>query len=109
MLRKRPAFTMTVIAALALGIGATVSVFSIVNAVVLKPLPYPDPDLIVVFTTNLSLVVSAAAPARFNFWRGRVSVFQDISAYRYSRLNVTDAEHPTQIRAALVSSGYFRL
>lgn len=110
ILRKTPAFTMTVIAALALGIGATVSIFSIVNAVVLKPLPYPDPDRIIVFTTNdPGAGVSAASPVKFNFWRERGVVFQDIAAYRFSRLNITGVEHPEQIRAAQVTSRYFRL
>jgi putative ABC transport system permease protein len=109
ILRHKPGFSITVVAVLALGIGATVAVFSLVNAVLLKPLPYPDADRIVVFLANEQDSVAAASPAQFNLWREQTSVFQDISAYRYSRLNRSGVERAEQIRAALVSSRYFHL
>jgi putative ABC transport system permease protein len=111
VVRHKPGFAGAVVAVLALGIGATVAVFSLVDAVFLKPLPYPDAGRIVVFVTGTGQdsEISAASPAKFNLWREQTSVFEDIAAYRYSRLNAGGADRPEQIRAALVSSGYLRL
>jgi hypothetical protein len=110
-LAKAPAFTAVAITALALGIGASTAIFSVVNAVLLRPLPYPDADRIVVFATAspMSRLVSSASPLELNFWREQAVTFQNISAYRFSRISMTGVDHPEQIRAALVTSAYFHL
>src|SRR2546427_5770014 len=83
-LYKTPAFSATALAALALGIGANSAIFSVINAVLLKPLTYPDPDRIVFF-----LVTTPGGPSyggsatKFNVWRRQTQVFQDVSAYEY--------------------------
>lgn len=109
-LRKNPGFTTTVVIALAIGIGANVAIFSVINAVVLKPLPFPDPGRVVVFinTANAGEMASAS-PAEFNFWRQQTSALQDVSAYRYGRINLTGVDRPEQIQLAEVSPSYFRL
>src|ERR1700730_365722 len=106
-----PAFTALAIIALALGIGAGTAIFSVVNAVLLRPLPYPDSDRIVVFATTspAGTRVAAAAPVEFNFWREQAITFQDICAYRFGRISMTGVDRPEQIRSAFVTSGYFRL
>src|SRR5438552_12312349 len=75
-LLRSPGFTLTAVAALALGIGATTAIFSIVNTVVLKALPVPDPDrFVVLMTTSASdggeSADESASPARFMHWRAQ--------------------------------------
>jgi putative ABC transport system permease protein len=111
-LRKNPAFTATALAALAIGIGANSAIFSVVNAVLLRPLSYPGADRIVLF-----LLTSPTGPsyggsaAKFNVWRRQTKVFQDVSAYEYSgaQLNLTGGAYPEQIHGIRVSAEYFRL
>ncbi len=111
-LRKNPGFTATALAALALGIGATTAIFSVVNAVLLKPLTFPDPDRIVsFFLTSPTGPSSGGSATRFNVWREQTQVFQDIAAYEYTgaNLTLTAGSFPEQIHGIRVSADYFRL
>jgi hypothetical protein len=80
MFWKNPAFTFAVLAALALGIGADTAIFSVVNAVLLKPLTYPDPDRIVQFlnTSREGDEFPGASATKFHIWQEQSSVFQDV-------------------------------
>ncbi len=111
VLIANPAFTFTAIAALALGIGANTAIFSVVDAVLLKPLSYPDPDRMV----QMMNVVpdgnwSGASPTKFNNWRAQTSVLQDVSAYDFGGpgFNLTGSV-PEQVHGLHVSEAYFRL
>jgi putative ABC transport system permease protein len=110
-LLKAPAFTATAVMALALGIGASTAIFSVVNTVLIRPLPYPASDRIVVLgiASAAGPTVSSASPIEFNFWREESTTLQDIAAYRFGRMNRTGVDHPEQIRSASVTSAYFRL
>jgi predicted permease len=106
--RHSPGFTVTAIVALALGIGSSTAIFSVLNAVLLRPLPYPEPERLVMFDTrNGGGLISS--PAKFNFWREQTSLVQDISAFRFGALNLTGGSNPEQVRSAHASADFFRL
>jgi putative ABC transport system permease protein len=111
MLAKSPAFTFAVIAALALGIGVNTAIFSVVNAVLLKPLTYPDPDRLVQF---LSTAPDGSSPGasitKFHNWQQQTSVFQDVAAYDFGGpgFNLTGTV-PEQVHGIHVTHDYFAL
>jgi predicted permease len=110
MFRQSPGFTFAAVAALALGIGANTAIFSVVNAVLLKPIPFPDPDrLVMLMNTSGENSWPAASPAKFQHWRSQGSVLQDVAAFRTGVVNYTGGAVPEQLRSAQVSVGYFRL
>lgn len=109
-LRKSLGFTLTTIGAMALGIGVTTGLFSVVNAVLLKPLPYPDPDRIVQFmlATPAGPGVGGSA-AEFNIWRRQNDTFQDVSAYRNGTITVTGGSYPEQVATVQATSATLHL
>ena len=110
MFRQSPGFALAAVAALALGIGANTAIFSIVNAVLLKPVPYHEPDRLVVFQeTSPQGAFSAGSPAKFQFWREQTSVVKDVTAYRSTITNFTGGGLPEQLRTEQVSFSYFPL
>jgi putative ABC transport system permease protein len=110
MFRGSPVFTMTAVAALALGIGANTAIFSLINTVLLSPVHYSNPDRVVLFaTTTPEGPVYAASDPKFNLWRQQDSVLQDVSGYRYGIMNLTSGDSPEQIEFGQVTGSYFRL
>ena len=110
MFAQSPAFTLAAVAALTLGIGANTAIFSVVNAVLLKPLAFPDPDRIVLFmTTSPQGQGSGASPAKFQHFRQQHDVVQDVAAYRTGIVNYTGGTLPEQLRSGQVSADFFKL
>ena len=110
MLRQQPAFTFAAVAALALGIGATTAVFSVVNAILLRPFPYPDPDRIVLFmNTSPNGAFPGASPAKFAYWREQTDVVQDATALRSVIVNYTGGDTPEQVTMGQASAPFARL
>src|ERR1700720_1904799 len=104
MFRRNPGFTIAAIAALTLGIGTNTAIFSVVNTVLLKPVPAPDPDRVVTFiTTNSGGSGPIASEIKFNLWREQTGVFEDVSAYRHGSLTLTSVEQPQQVEAIFVT------
>ena len=108
--RQSPAFALAAVAALTLGIGVNTAIFSVVNAVLLKPLPYPNPDRIVFFMSTSPQGSSAAAsPAKFQHFREQDQVAEAVSAFNTGIVNYTGGELPEQLRSGRVSAEFFRL
>src|SRR5689334_13069595 len=111
-LLKHPGFVITVILILALGIGANSTIFSVVNAVLLRPLPYESPDRIVmIWETNPSKGVkrSIVSPANFIDWKAQNQVFDDLAAFRFWYYTVTGGGDPQRYSGARVSASFFPL
>jgi predicted permease len=107
---RSPAFTLAAVAALTLGIGANTAIFSVVNAVLLRPVPYPDADRIVFFMNRSPQGSNpAASPAKFMHWRAQADVVQDGAAFATGVVNYTDGPFPEQFRSARVSADFFTL
>jgi putative ABC transport system permease protein len=112
MFRQNRVFTAAAVAALALGIGANTAIFSVVSAVLLKPLPYPNPDEVVFFMTTSQqngFGNPGASPAKFAHFAQQTSVTQDATAFRTFVVNYTGGAFPEQVRAGQVSANYFKL
>jgi len=112
MLRRSPGFTATAVAALTLGIGANTAIFSVVYTVLLKPLPYPDADRIVLLMNSSPQGVSSAASVpKFNVWRAQTQVLEDVAAYDTGGpgINITGGDRPEQAKGIHVSHEFFRL
>src|SRR6202453_1037398 len=111
MLIANPAFTITAIAALALGIEANTAIFTVVNTVLLKPLDYPEPERLVQFL-NIDPDGSShfASPTNFLNWKDQTSVFQDVAAYDDAGpgFNLTGTV-PELVHGIYVSRDYFAL
>ena len=111
-LKKSPGFANAVILTLALGIGANTAVFSVVNAVLLTPLPYPHADRIVVLLNALRgrASVAGVSTPKVTAWRNSTTTLDDIAIYTFGRtLDVTDPAQPRPIPIARVSEAFFRL
>lgn len=108
--RQSPGFTLTALATLALGIGANTAVFSVVNAVLVKPIPFPDPDRLVLFmSTSKDGAYPWVSPAKFQHYREQTDVTSETAAFRVGVVNLTGAGFPEQLQSGQVSTDYFRL
>jgi predicted permease len=109
-LRKNPGFTTVAILTLALGIGATTAIFSVVYGVLLRPLPFPDPDRIVaVFEVTSTGRHSRLADPNFDDLRDQSRSFQAIAKYSDLVVSVAGASEPTRTRVAYVSPAFLRV
>ena len=111
-LRKNPSFTIAALAALAIGIGANSAVFSLINAVLLRPLGYPDAGRIVLFyVSSPSGPTYGGSATKFNELRKQTNSFQDVSACEYNgaQVNLTGSAFTEQLAAIRVSANYFHL
>ena len=104
MIRKHPAFTFMVIVALTLGIGANSAIFSVLNAVVLRPLPYPEPQRLVMGGYALHEV----SPANFLDLKEHNQVFENMGAMSFWNATLTGVDQPERLQGFLVTADLFR-
>jgi putative ABC transport system permease protein len=108
MLLKNPGVTLVAVITLALGIGANTAIFSVVNAVMLRPLPYKNPDRLVSLWANVPGYGRwRTTPANFLDWKKQNTSFEDLAAFGSSTMTLTGAGEPEQILGTRVSAGYF--
>ncbi|HJP93084.1 MAG TPA: ABC transporter permease [Pyrinomonadaceae bacterium] len=110
MIRKSPGFSFAVVSILALGIGANSAIFSVVNAALLRALPFQDPNgLVMVNATHQKLGKTVASAADFIDWKSRNRVFAQLAAFRNQYYNVTEVDEPERIYGLAVSTSLFPL
>jgi putative ABC transport system permease protein len=105
LLLKHPLVTAVSVFTLALGIGANTAIFSVLNAVVLRPLPYAQPDrLVVLWETIAGNDKRSVAPGNFNDWRAQNNTFTEMAAMFYGNFNLTGDGEPDRINGATITS-----
>src|SRR6185312_16974634 len=107
---KNPAFTAIAVLALALGIGANSAIFTVVNAILLRPLPYKNPDQLVMVWDNqahLGFPKDTPSPANFLDWRQQTTVFEGMSAMAERTFNLTGVGEPERLDGRRVSANLF--
>ncbi|HEY3026114.1 MAG TPA: ABC transporter permease [Pyrinomonadaceae bacterium] len=111
MMLKKPGFTAVAVITLALGIGANTAIFSVVNYVLLRPLPYPEPDRLVTFwlSTPRGMQDMEWTDQLFAFFRDRNHSFEGLAAYDGTSLTLTGRDRPERLEATTVTYNFFRV
>jgi predicted permease len=108
MLLKSPGFTTIAVLTLALGIGANTTLFSVVNGVILNPLPYPNSgQLIAIYEKNAGLDRAPISYPNFLDWEGASKTFASMAIYRHEDLNLTGTAKPERLNGLMVSAAFF--
>ena len=113
-LRKSPGFALTTILTLALGIGATTAMFSLINSVLLRPLPFPEPDRLMMIAPLEQSAVRPGIPSSISYpdffdWRSRQRSFDAIASYHRESHTLTGSGQPQELESQTVSSEFFRV
>src|SRR5215471_3629701 len=111
-LRAAPGFTATALLSLSIGIGGTVSMFTLVKSILLKPLAYPEPDRLVRINQNSPVETAnhprfALAPMEFLRWRKEIRSFESLALLRGATINLTGVGAPEVLGAVRISAEFF--
>ena len=112
LLLKQPGHTAVAVIVLGLGIGATTVIFSVINAMLLRPLPYPDSQRIVLLSESSpsqGLEFKALSYPNFIDWRDRSQVFESVGAFRERGFVLTEVDEPERVEGASVSADTFKV
>jgi putative ABC transport system permease protein len=105
LLWRSPGFTAVALLALALGIGATTSIFSVVYATLLAPLPFPHPEQLVMVWSRIKGFRNGSAAAAIADWKKQATVFQDLNAWTDRNVGLTSGGAPEQVQAQITTPG----
>ena len=110
MLAKKPLFSIVAVITLALGIGANTAIFSVVNAVLLRALPYHNSNrLLTLSTRESSGDRSGLSSPELQDYQGRMQSLEDLAGFQSQSVNLTGGERPERVRGAFVSSNFFKV
>ncbi|MGF7183887.1 ABC transporter permease [Tunturiibacter psychrotolerans] len=106
---KDPGLTITVLLTLALGIGANTAIFTVDYATLLAPLPYPEPDRLVVVWSKIQTFHNVISAGDFTDWKRENSSFQDLNAFTFGSFNIASKDQPENIDGRQVTVGFYKM
>src|SRR5437016_2493331 len=106
LLLKNPGFTSVALLALVLGIGANTAIFSVVYATLLSPMPYPNPDQLVIVWSKINAGRNGVSAGDFLDWKSQSTVFQSMCAWTGGNFALTGSDHPEMIQTRLTTPGF---
>jgi putative ABC transport system permease protein len=106
---KNPGLTLTVLLTLALGIGANTAIFTVDYATLLAPMPYPQPDQLVVVWSKIQTFHNGISAGDFTDWKRENSSFQDINAFTGGSFNIATKEQPENLDGRQVTVGFYKM
>ena len=109
LLGKNPGFTCVALLALVLGIGANTAIFSVVYAALLSPLPYPNPDQLVMVWSKVNGHNNSVSAGDYLDWKRQNSVFQDLVAWSEGTFSLSVGGHPEALQTRIPSPGFFNM
>ncbi|HEX8140432.1 MAG TPA: ABC transporter permease [Pyrinomonadaceae bacterium] len=110
LLLKHPTFTIVAVLTLALGIGANSSIFTVVNAVLLRPLPFTEPErLVSLWETTAKFDRGSVSVPNLKDWREQNDVFTGIGAFQYGNFSLQEGDHPERVSGVTASANFFDL
>ena len=108
VLLKSPGFTAVAVLTLALGVGANAAMFSLVNGVLLRGLPFPEPErLVIIYSASPQFPHMSSSYPNYLDWAARSKSFSAMSAFRYDSFNLTGQGQPERVKLAMVSAAFF--
>ncbi|HEY7058161.1 MAG TPA: ABC transporter permease, partial [Vicinamibacterales bacterium] len=106
LLRRNPGFTVVAVLALAVGVAANTAIFSVVYATLLAPLPYPEPDRLVMVWSKIQGFRNSTATADFLDWKSQSAVFDGLNAWTGRTMNIATGERPEQVQGSAMTPGW---
>jgi len=109
MLAKNPGLTITVLLTLALGIGANTAIFTVDYATLLAPLPYPEPDQLVMVWSKIQTFHNGVSAGDFTDWKQQAKSFQDLNAWTGGSFNIATHDQPEYVDGTRATAGFYKM
>jgi putative ABC transport system permease protein len=109
MLAKNPGLTVTVLLTLALGIGANTAIFTVDYGTLLAPMPYPEPNQLVMVWSKIKTYHNSVSAGDFTDWKRQSAAFTDLNAWSGNRFNIATKDQPELIQGRLATEGWFQM